>query len=93
MPNLPAIESELRQRGGTLPSRDKLPTSPLVKELIRVEIDRIGRNLSEYERIARFAILTEPLSVERKELTPNLKLRRNVIESNYRDLIDRLYEG
>lgn len=53
--------------------------------------DGVNQNLSSYEQIKRFTILAKDFSVEADEITPTLKMKRNVIETRYRDLIDRMY--
>jgi long-chain acyl-CoA synthetase len=61
------------------------------RALVRAEIDRLGTSLSTYERVRRFALLEQPFSIDRGELTPTLKLRRPHIEKAYESVIDGLY--
>jgi long-chain acyl-CoA synthetase len=49
--------------------------------------------LALFERPKRVVLLQRELSLERGEITPTLKVKRRVVESNYRDVIERLYEG
>jgi long-chain acyl-CoA synthetase len=43
------------------------------------------------EQIKRFAILDHDLSQERGELTPTMKVKRNVVYERYEDVFDSLY--
>jgi long-chain acyl-CoA synthetase len=43
------------------------------------------------EQIKRFAILDHDLSMETGELTPTLKVKRNVVYDRYADVFDELY--
>jgi long-chain acyl-CoA synthetase len=61
-----------------------------VRGLIEVEIDLVNRRVASFERLRRFTILPDDLSIERGELTPTLKLRRRAVEARYR-AIERLY--
>lgn len=54
---------------------------------LRERVRRIG----EHERPSGIAFIAGPLSIERGEITTNLKLRRGAIEARYADLIKRLY--
>ena len=62
-----------------------------VKELVQVELDRANSNYAQVEQIKKFAILDHDLSIEEGELTPTLKVKRNVINDRYAELFDSLY--
>lgn len=86
--NIESIAADLR-----LPPSAELPRRPEVRDCIRREIDAYGERLAPYERISAFAILEQPLSVAKGELTHTLKLRRRHIETHYAALIDGLYDA
>jgi long-chain acyl-CoA synthetase len=52
--------------------------------------DRLN-GLSRHEQIGRFTLLAQPFTVDREELTPTLKLRRNVIAEHYSAEIEAMY--
>jgi long-chain acyl-CoA synthetase len=62
-----------------------------VRELIQKELDRANSNYAQVEQIKKFTILDHDLSVETGELTPTLKVKRNVINKNYEDLFESMY--
>ena len=64
-----------------------------VRELIQAELDRANAKYAQVEQVKRFVILDHDLSQETGELTPTLKVKRNVIEQKYAGLFDSLYEG
>jgi long-chain acyl-CoA synthetase len=47
--------------------------------------------LAQYEKIKKFTLLSEPLSQEKGEITPTLKIKRKILEENYRDMIENMY--
>jgi long-chain acyl-CoA synthetase len=53
----------------------------------------MNKHLSNPEKIKRWAILPNDLGVETGELTPNLKLKRQVITQKYAKIIQALYSG
>jgi long-chain acyl-CoA synthetase len=53
----------------------------------------MNKNLSNPEKVKRWALLINNLSIENGELTPNLKLKRLVICQKYANVIDALYSG
>lgn len=62
-----------------------------LRKLIRQEIDRLTISYASYERIKDFYIAPAPFTIESGELTPSLKVKRNVVEKKYKDQIDALY--
>ncbi|MFT4606154.1 MAG: long-chain acyl-CoA synthetase, partial [Rhodothermales bacterium] len=65
--------------------------SDLAKAQIWEHVERLNQNLSKVEQIKKIAVLPEPMTVEGGELTPTLKLKRNVIAAKYKKEIDALY--
>jgi long-chain acyl-CoA synthetase len=55
-------------------------------------IDRVNADLASYETIKKFAIISEPLTVESELLTPSLKIRRKKIYERFHDVFEGLYK-
>jgi long-chain acyl-CoA synthetase len=70
---------------------EALADEPKVRELIQGVLDEVNSRYARVEQIKRFAILDHDLSQETGELTPTLKVKRNVINEKYEALFDRLY--
>jgi long-chain acyl-CoA synthetase len=64
---------------------------PDVRALYQEIVDGINRELSQFERIKRIAILPREFSIESGELTPSLKVRRKIVEQKWADTIEDLY--
>jgi long-chain acyl-CoA synthetase len=62
----------------------------LLAELQR-GVDAVNRQHARVESIRRFAVLSEPLSIATGELTPTMKVRRQVVIERHAKLVDRLY--
>jgi long-chain acyl-CoA synthetase len=62
-----------------------------VSELVQRELDRANSDYAQVEQIKKFTVLDHDLSIEEGELTPTLKVKRNVINERYADLFDSLY--
>ena len=58
------------------------------REIVQEELDRANANYAQVEQVKRFKILDRDLSIEDGELTPTLKVKRNVINDRYADLFD-----
>jgi long-chain acyl-CoA synthetase len=68
-----------------------LSREPKVHELVQGVVDDVNRRYAHAEQIKRFHILDHDLSQETGELTPTLKVKRNVIGEKYAAVFDGLY--
>lgn len=55
-------------------------------------VDRITPNLASYEKIKKVILMSRDFEIEKGEMTPSLKIKRNVVEDKYRSEIDALYQ-
>ena len=62
-----------------------------VQSLIKSEIERINLSLAQVETLKKFRLIDKQLTVEDDELTASMKLKRNVVNEKYADLIDQMY--
>ena len=66
---------------------------PAVLALIQKEIDHANTKYAQVEQVKKFCILDHDLSQATGELTPTLKVKRNVVNEKYKELFDALYAG
>ena len=60
-----------------------LANEPKVRELIQAEVDQANAKYAQVEQVKKFVILDHDLSQETGELTPTLKVKRNVVNEKY----------
>jgi long-chain acyl-CoA synthetase len=70
-----------------------LASHPEVHALIQAELDKANEKYAQVEQVKKFFILDHDLTQETGELTPTLKVKRNVVNEKYADRFDSLYEG
>jgi long-chain acyl-CoA synthetase len=58
---------------------------------IQQHVDALNATLASYETIKDFCILDQDFSIETGELTPTLKVKRNVVQTKYKALLDAMY--
>ena len=68
-----------------------LSREPAIRELIQSEVDRANAKYAQVEQVKKFAILDHDLSQATGELTPTLKVKRNVVNDKYAAIFDQLY--
>ncbi len=65
--------------------------SDACKTMVQGYIDELNKNLNRWETIKKWELLDHDLTVESGELTPSMKVKRNVVEDNYQDVISGFY--
>ena len=68
-----------------------LANEPQVVAMIQAELDKVNARYAQVEQVKRFAILPADLSQETGELTPTLKVKRNVVADKYAEVLESLY--
>lgn len=63
------------------------------QQLIEGYVKRLNEGLQRWQTIKKFRLLPRDLDIEHGELTPSLKLKRPVVEREYKDLIEDMYAG
>jgi long-chain acyl-CoA synthetase len=66
--------------------------TPEIRDSIQKTIDEVNAKVGPVERIKYFKLLPQDLSQETGELTPTMKVKRNVVHEKYAADIDALYE-
>jgi len=70
-----------------------LSSRPEVYALLQKEVETVNSTLPPAQRISRFLLLYKELDADDGELTRTRKVRRNVINEKYADIIDGIYGG
>src|SRR5260221_29751 len=91
VPNAATGSAKLQDQGIRFASHEEMAAHPAVRSLIEGEVKRLTAHLAQWETVKRFALLPEDFTFNNGSLTFTLKLKRRVVEQNYREIIDKLY--
>jgi long-chain acyl-CoA synthetase len=91
VPEFVALERRLKELGRPPGTRAELTTRADVLSLYEEVVDALNRDLSQFERIKKIAVLPTEFSIASGELTPTLKVKRKVVEERWRERIEELY--
>jgi len=92
VPDFPKLEAWAERMHLRAESREHLVNLPEVQRLYQEVLDKLNHTLAQFERVKRFAVLPKEFTMERGELTPTMKVRRQVVEERWRAVIEKLYE-
>jgi len=91
VPDFVALEEFARIKGLSFEKWEDLVERPEVLRLYESRLEEHQKDLASFEKIKKFILLTQPFSMETRELTDTLKLRRPVILEKYGDRIEEMY--
>ena len=92
IPVYPLLEEYAREHRIPFENREQLCADPKINEMMKERIDTLQQQLAHYEQIKRFTLLPHHFSMEKGELTNTLKIKRRVLNENYKREIDKMYE-
>lgn len=91
VPSFDVLKEYSRHLGIRFKDNEELVNHPEIYKLLETELSKIQKDLANYERVRKFTILSNPLTVENDELTPTLKVKRRVVEEKFKNLIEKMY--
>lgn len=86
------LEEYARAHNIAFENREQLCANPQIYAMMKERIDTLQQQLAHYEQVKRFTLLPHQFSMEKGELTNTLKIRRRVLNENYKAEIDKMYE-
>ncbi len=92
-PNFPLLHDWCSNNKIHFENNEELIKIPEVKEKIRKEVDEVNKKLGAHEQISRIRLVCDEWTPATGELSPTLKLRRNVVAVKYQKLISDIYKN
>jgi long-chain acyl-CoA synthetase len=86
-----AMEGWAAENGMAGASYTEIVKSDQVQQMVGGYVEELNAKLNRWETIKKWELLDHDLTVESGELTPSMKVKRNVVEQNYKNEIDALY--
>ena len=91
VPSFEMLKREAESLGYHNLSPSELIQKNSIINFFKARIDKIQEEFTPYERIVKFKLLAEPLSIQNGGLTNTLKTRRNKVIEQYKELIEEMY--
>ena len=85
LPNREAVRTELG-----LSDDANLSEAPEVRDLLKKEIDKVNKQVANFEMVKKWALINDAFTIENGFLTPTLKVKRKVVKEKYADVINSL---
>ena len=92
VPDFENIGRFLSDRGKELSSNEAIIEHLDVISMIDEEVSRVMQKFSKTEQVKKVALISRQFLIEKGEMTPKMSIVRKVVESNFEDKINNLYE-
>ena len=92
IPEYRLLEEYARKNGIDFETREDLCANERIHDMMQERIETLQQQLAHYEQVKRFTLVAHHFSMENGELTNTLKLKRRVINENYKAEIEKMYE-
>lgn len=92
VPEFDKLESYAKSNNISFNSREELLKNERILNKIEEEVAQATEELARYEKIKKFALLKRDFEIEKGELTPTLKVKRNIVQDKHKNLINSFYE-
>ena len=92
IPEYRLLEEYARKNGIDFETREDLCANEKIHDMMQERIETLQQQLAHYEQVKRFTLVAHHFSMENGELTNTLKLKRRVINENYKAEIEKMYE-
>ncbi|MBI3787995.1 MAG: long-chain fatty acid--CoA ligase [Ignavibacteriales bacterium] len=93
VPEFEILKDYAHSVGISFSGDSELVLSSEIRKLYDSEIQKLQKDLPNYERVRRFELLPQALTVENGEITPTLKVKRKVVEQKFSTIIEKMYEN
>ncbi len=93
VPDFDSLTARFEGNGVVFKNPTTMVSDQTVHDFLWSEVEKHQSEFARYEQVKKIAILPEPFTIERGELTPSLKVKRNVVETHYQTLIQALYSN
>jgi len=91
VPNFETLEEKLKTMNITFTNWKEVVENEKVQSFYQKLIDDIQTNLSGFEKIKKFILMPADFEIQSGEITPTLKIKRNIVLEKYSDKINAIY--
>ncbi len=92
VPDIAHLKSWCAVKGISYSSNSEMINHEEVKKRFKKEVNEINKDFGAYEQIKKYMLMEEEWTIQTRELTANLKLRRKFICEKYKEVIEDLFK-
>ncbi len=93
IPNFEALEPQLAKLNVKFTTWAEVVKLEKVKDFYREKIEELQQNIAGFEKVKKFVLMGAEFEINSGEITPTLKVKRNVVLKKYSDAVESMYNG
>ncbi|WP_373707310.1 long-chain fatty acid--CoA ligase [Kaistella sp.] len=93
IPNFEALKEQLSKMNIPFTNWQEIVDLEQIKEFYREKIDEIQKGLSGFEKVKKFTLMPAEFAINSGEITPTLKVKRNVVLQKYVAIVEKMYHS
>jgi len=93
IPDFEKIENYAKSNNISYSSLGELVKKEKIVSFIEAEVNNMTTNLAPYEKVKKVRLLEREFEIEQDEITPSLKVKRNVVGDKHKNIIDEMYSN
>lgn len=92
VPNFENLKNILPKIGVDFSNWNDAVTSPKVKEFFYQKLEEIQKSVAGFEKVKKFTLMPSEFEISSGEITPTLKIKRNIVLEKYKEKIEEMYK-
>lgn len=93
IPNFDALQETISKLNISFTTWEEVVELDVIKDFYRDKIDEIQQSFSGFEKVKKFVLMPAEFEINSGEITPTLKVKRNVILQKYAAVLDKMYHS
>ncbi|WP_347217689.1 long-chain fatty acid--CoA ligase [Chryseobacterium sp.] len=91
VPNFEFLQDYIKKNNIPFTNWDEAVKNEKIINLYKEKIKELQHELADYEKVKKFTLMPAEFDINTGEITPTLKVKRNVVLKKYADIIEKMY--
>lgn len=91
VPNFEFLEDYIKKNNIPFTSWEEIVKKEEIIDLYKNKIKELQEHLADFEKVKKFTLMPAEFDINTGEITPTLKIKRNVVLKRYEDIIEKMY--
>ena len=91
VPNFEFLSEYLKKKNIPFTNWEEIVEKKEILDFYKEKINELQLHLSDFEKVKKFTLMPSEFEITKGEITPTLKIKRNIVLKKYADIIEKMY--